>query len=56
MLKTLATIFVTAILVSAFWIFYLGMTTAPAGPSAGKPVSGSGGAVLSAGTKITLDP
>jgi murein DD-endopeptidase MepM/ murein hydrolase activator NlpD len=33
MIRTLSTIFVTAILVSAFWIFYYGMTTAPSEPN-----------------------
>ena len=40
MLRTLATIVITAILVSAFWIFYHGMSTAPSGPN-GK-VAGKG--------------
>jgi murein DD-endopeptidase MepM/ murein hydrolase activator NlpD len=53
MLRTLGTIVVTAILVSAFWIFYLGATTAP---TAGTTVAGSDGKVANAGQKITVDP
>ena len=56
MLRTVASIVVTAILVSAFWIFYLGMSTAPERQTAGKAVAGSGGEVVSAGQKITVDP
>jgi murein DD-endopeptidase MepM/ murein hydrolase activator NlpD len=56
MFRTLATILVTAILVSAFWIFYFGMSTAPAGESAGRAIAGSDGKVVSAGQKITVDP
>jgi murein DD-endopeptidase MepM/ murein hydrolase activator NlpD len=33
MLRALATVVVTAILVSAFWIFYLGMSAAPSEPN-----------------------
>jgi murein DD-endopeptidase MepM/ murein hydrolase activator NlpD len=53
MLRTLGTIVVTAILVSAFWIFYLGATTAP---TVGTTVAGSDGKVANAGQKITVDP
>lgn len=47
MLKTLATIVVTAILVSAFWIFYQGMSNAPAG---------SDGSVATKGDVVVVDP
>jgi peptidoglycan LD-endopeptidase LytH len=56
MLRTLATIVVTAILVSAFWVFYLGFTSARPADSAGTTVAGSGGKVATAGQKITVDP
>ena len=46
MLKVLGTAIVTAILVSAFWIFYFGITGAP----------GSAGKVTASGEKVTLDP
>ena len=46
MLKILGTAVVTAILVSAFWIFYYGITTAPS--SAGK--------VTASGEKLVVDP
>ncbi|HEY0164738.1 MAG TPA: M23 family metallopeptidase [Sphingomicrobium sp.] len=46
MLKVLGTAIVTAVLVSAFWIFYFGITGAPAG-SAGK--------VTASGEKVTID-
>lgn len=47
MLKTLATVVVTAILVSAFWIFYTGMTTAPGEPN---------GKVAPKGDVVVVDP
>ena len=47
MLKVLGTTIVTAILVSAFWIFYFGVTSAP---------SGSDNKVTASGQKVTLDP
>ncbi|MEO5774136.1 MAG: M23 family metallopeptidase [Sphingomicrobium sp.] len=47
MLKTLATVVVTAILVSAFWIFYTGMSTAPSGPN---------GKVATKGDIVVLNP
>jgi murein DD-endopeptidase MepM/ murein hydrolase activator NlpD len=47
MLKILGTTIVTAILVSAFWIFYYGITSAP---------SGSKAKVTASGQKVTLDP
>ena len=45
MLRRLGTIIVTAVLVSAFWIFYFGIT----GSSSGQKVS-------EAGQKVTVDP
>lgn len=47
MLKTLATVVVTAILVSAFWIFYQGMTNAP---------SAQNGSVSKKGDVVVVDP
>lgn len=47
MIRVLGTAVVTAILVSAFWIFYFGIAGAPAASDAGVTVSGE---------KITLDP
>ena len=46
MLKILGTTIVTAILVSAFWIFYFGVTSGP---------SGSEDKVTASGQKVTLD-
>jgi murein DD-endopeptidase MepM/ murein hydrolase activator NlpD len=46
MLKILGTGIVTAILVSAFWIFYYGITNAP---------SGGSGTVTASGQKVTID-
>jgi murein DD-endopeptidase MepM/ murein hydrolase activator NlpD len=48
MLKVLGTAVVTAILVSAFWIFYFGITGAPGGSSQNQ--------VTASGDKLTLDP
>ena len=48
MFKVVATAIVTAILVSAFWIFAYNIFLVPAGGSAGR--------VTAAGEKITLDP
>ncbi|MFL6734832.1 MAG: hypothetical protein ACJ8EY_09055, partial [Sphingomicrobium sp.] len=47
MVKTLAAVIVTAILVSAFWIFYQGMSTAPSEPN---------GKVATRGDVVVVDP
>ena len=47
MLKVIGTAIVTAILVSAFWIFFYGITNAP---------SGSENKVTTSGEKVTIDP
>jgi murein DD-endopeptidase MepM/ murein hydrolase activator NlpD len=47
MLKILGTAVVTAVLISAFWIFYFGITQGP---------SGSRNEVTASGDKLTLDP
>jgi murein DD-endopeptidase MepM/ murein hydrolase activator NlpD len=47
MMRALGTAIVTAILVSAFWVFYFGITSGPPGGS---------GKVTASGEKVTLDP
>lgn len=55
-LSVLSTGVVTAVLTSAFWVFYYNIKTAPAGDEGSVQVATDEGAVQAAGEKITVDP
>jgi murein DD-endopeptidase MepM/ murein hydrolase activator NlpD len=55
-LSVFSTGIVTAILTSAFWVFYYNISTAPTGDERTLQVASDEGAVEAAGEKITIDP
>ena len=60
MFKVVATVIVTAILVSAFWIFYMGITTTPNGKVAGsgdmKTVNPAAGPPVTVAESVVVGP